>query len=173
MNTLVVVAGLPASGKSYFARALARTTGAWHLASDAVRLDLTDGHPTYSPSESFATHASVRRLAAAHLADGGSAIVDATGIVSRDRRAAIDIGRAAGVRTVLVWCTADEATATERFAHRAAKADPLDSSEADASIRARMAARASRPGSHEADQVFYLSPDSFDATLAEVTGACA
>jgi len=52
---IIAVFGLPGSGKSYFASALARRIGAHHVSSDAIRKALFP-EPTYSDSEKEAVY---------------------------------------------------------------------------------------------------------------------
>ena len=169
---LVVIGGLPASGKSHFARALAARTGAAHVTSDAVRMALTDGRPNYSGGESALTHGTARALVERLLFEGCHVISDATNMRRRDRAASLSPRGAA--RRLLVWCEVDEDTATARFAQRAAKADPHDSSEATAAIRARMAASAERPSTAlpmEAETLFLVTPETYAAALEAVAVA--
>jgi predicted kinase len=168
---LVVVGGLPASGKSHFARALAARTGAAHVTSDGVRLALADGKPNYSSAESVLTHGTVRELTTRLIAAGCHVISDATNMTRRNRAAALSVPGAA--RRILVWCEADEATALSRFALRAAKHDAHDASEATAEIRFRMAANAEPPTTAlmEADGLFLVTPATYAAVLDAVVSA--
>jgi predicted kinase len=161
---LIMAAGLPASGKSHFARALTtRVPSVVHLSSDSVRMALTNGKPVYTGGEAAFTHGTVGRLARHFLSSGHSVIIDATGVRPRDRKTALEA--AGGRPTVLVWCEADEATANARFAKRAHGSDPLDHSQADAAVRARMAAVTTRPTAAEAGQVFYVSAANLEPAL--------
>lgn len=161
---LVLVAGLPASGKSVFARALAARAGAVHLSSDAIRLKLTDGSPTYSGPESVALYGLIKTLANHLLTAGSAVVIDATSLYPDGRRLSL-AAAPAGVLTALVWTTVDEATAAARLAARAAGRDSADHSQADAAVRARMVALAVPPTLDEADLVLTMEPVDFEATL--------
>lgn len=161
---LILVAGLPFSGKSHLARALAaRVPSVAHISSDAVRLALTRGDPVYTAGEAVFTHGTVGRLARRLLAEGYSVIIDATAVRPRDRRTALEA--AGGRPTIIVWCEADEATAAARFARRASGVDSRDHSQADAAVRVRMASIATRPASIEAGAVMYVSAANLEAAL--------
>lgn len=165
---LVLVAGLPVAGKSYFSRALlARVPSAVHLGSDAVRMALTKGNPVYTGGEAAFTHGTVGRLARRFLAGGHSVIIDATAVRPRDRKTALEA--AGGRPTVIVWCETDEASAAARFARRAAVADPHDRSQADAAVRTRMAAVTTRPAPAEAGLVLYVGDANVEATLKRLS----
>lgn len=165
---LVAVAGLPASGKSFFARRLAEASDAAWLASDNIRLALTDGQPVYDGTEHARVFNTLRQLSRRLLQEGYHVIVDATGIYARDRRASLEPASEAGARSAIVWCEVDEATAQARLAWRAAGADPHDSSSADAAIRARMAGHGSRPGAEEANLIVLVDPVGWQARLDEL-----
>lgn len=166
---LIVVGGLPISGKSHFARTLAARLGAAHVASDAVRVALSDGRPNYSGAESGLTHGTVRTLASTLLAEGCLVISDATNMRRRDRARSLSAPGAS--RRLLVWCEVDEATANARFALRAGKTDPHDASEATPDIRARMALAAERPEPNEADGLFLVTPETYLTALEAVATA--
>lgn len=169
MPTLIVVGGLPASGKSHFARSLAARIGAAHVTSDATRLALTDGKPTYSGAESALTHGTVRALVERLLFEGCDVISDATNMRRRDRAGSLSAKGAQ--RRFLVWCEVDEATAMARFSARAGKLDPHDVSEATPEIRFRMAQNAEPPVPGEADALFLVTPDTYAGALEAVAVA--
>ena len=90
----IVVCGVPATGKSHVARALAELSGLSHLSSDVVRKRLagvrtTERAPdaTYSPEWNARTYAELGRLASDALASYGGVIVDATFRHRADRSA--------------------------------------------------------------------------------------
>ena len=97
------------------------------------------------------------------LAEGCHVISDATNMRRRERATSLAVPGAA--RRLLIWCEADEATAAARFALRADRQDPHDSSEATPMIRERMAANAEPPVAGEADVLFYVTPDTYEAAL--------
>jgi predicted kinase len=163
--TLLVVAGLPASGKSYFARTLQNYMPSLaHVSSDMIRKALTAGSPTYADEENRRTHTTVARLATRLLRAGYSVALDATGVRPRDRRSALE---AAGgtFRTGLAWCEVNEEIAHARLAARDAGADPYDHSDATYEIRTRMAGVTTVPAPGEASFLVLVRPDTFDAAV--------
>lgn len=166
---LVLVAGLPASGKSVFVRALAARSGAVAISSDIIRLALTDGSPSYSASESAMLYGLMVALARRLLEAGQAVVVDATSLYPEGRARTL-AAAPPGVVTVLVWTTVDETTAAARFAARVARLDPNDTSAADAAVRAQMASLAVPPSPAEADLVLVMGPADFAATLDAVAG---
>jgi putative nucleotidyltransferase with HDIG domain len=155
---LVVVTGLPASGKTYFADRLAREGNFFRVSTDDIRMDLTGNAPTYSGPEHMLTHGTGRQVASALLARGYRVIIDSTGIVPSDRRHNIDLGRKVGIPTTLIWCKVDESIASGRLAQRVLNRDSIDLSEADTAVRNRMAVRATTPTPIEADLVMIWTP---------------
>lgn len=129
----VLVAGLPAAGKSTLAAHLARAMRAQVLSSDLVRKSMHGIAPTvrageaaYAPAATDATYRELARLAAS---SAGSVIVDASQR-TREQRAplhAAAAGRAAP--WVLVDVDADRSTVESRMARRAT--DPARVSDAD------------------------------------------
>jgi predicted kinase len=164
---LVLVAGLPASGKSVFARALVRRIGGDYLSSDAMRPIVAGGAPTYSTDESAALYEMIGRISRDFLVQGRRVIIDATSLYPEGR--ALTLAAApAGTATALVWTTVDEATDAARLAARAAGLDSEDNSEADAEVRARMASFAVPPTLDEAGLVLIMRPEDFAASLDAV-----
>ncbi len=82
---VVVVCGVPASGKSQLAHALAEASGLPHLSSDVTRKRLAGLKPAerapdhvYTPDFNRLTYAALGRRSAGEAAEQGGAIVDAT-----------------------------------------------------------------------------------------------
>src|SRR5688500_3913912 len=98
---LILMAGLPGSGKSTFARRLAGATGATVLESDALR-QLLFGGPTHEAAESHALFGAIFEAAGTLLRDGHSVIIDATNLKRSDRRPAHDLVAATGASLVIV-----------------------------------------------------------------------
>jgi hypothetical protein len=126
---VLVVMGLPASGKTTIARAIARRLGLVHLSSDIVRKRLARLHPTshvnvpfergvYSRDMSRRTYSMLRRHAARWLQRGYSVVLDATYGQPVERTALRHLARRAGARLVFVVCQADDVTLRMRLAAR-------------------------------------------------------
>lgn len=136
---LVVVVGLSGSGKSTLAAALSRRTGFVHLNSDATRKRLAGLSPTarpgaglYTADWSARTYAALYEGAAAALAAGRGAIIDATFQRRVDRDAIRAVARRAGTAVLFIECQCSEAEVRRRLHERARRDD--DVSDADWAI---------------------------------------
>lgn len=74
---LIVVCGLPGSGKSYFASHLAQRLGAAYLSSDALRGELIR-EPRYSRAEKERVYKALMAKASDNLRAGKTVVLDAT-----------------------------------------------------------------------------------------------
>jgi predicted kinase len=132
---LILVAGLPGTGKSEFSRELRLRTGAIILESDSVRRLLFE-RPSYSWWESrrlfAALHAAVERL----LGAGISCIFDATNLAEAYRRPLYEIAEERGAKLIVVEVTAPEEVARARLSERAGARE--DVSDADVAVYERM-----------------------------------
>lgn len=134
-GVLVLLSGLPGSGKTTLARQLTERLGAVHVESDAVRQQLFP-EPTYTPEEHAAVFARAEALAADALAEGRTVVVDATNLTRRDRRRFVRLGEQAG-GLVRVRVTAPEPVVRERLRR------PREGfSQADEAVYERMLPRA-------------------------------
>jgi len=123
---LIVMCGLPASGKSYVAKIIAQPFEAHVLRSDVTRKKLagvatTDkaGDDAYDEQFSDRVFAELREQAQHELEHGRSVVIDAT-MIERQRRAPfIELGRSLHVPTLLVQVECDENTIRQRMAERA------------------------------------------------------
>ena len=141
---VLVVCGASATGKTYLARELARSSGLAHLSSDVVRKELAGLAPEqrapvteYSEEASLRTYAEVGARAAAAVGSGG-AVVDATFRRGSDRAAFRRRLRGrhplAGVRRVPCTRCGDRQRAQRR------ERDPHHTSDATVEIAARQLA---------------------------------
>jgi len=140
---LILVGGLPGTGKSTLARRLAARFGATVISSDPVRKALAGLEPLESgrdaPGQSLYTEAWTERTYAACLeratraiTDGGRVVVDATFGDDARRRTFLEAARRLGVRGLFLECQAQEATIRARLAARQG-----DASDADFAVYAR------------------------------------
>jgi hypothetical protein len=128
--TLVNMAGLSGTGKSYLANALAARLGAVVISSDLVRKRLAGVEPTdrhvvpwekgiYATELTERTYEAMLAEAGPHLDRGRPVILDATYMVRRHREAANGLARRRGARYLAVECLASDSLARERLASRA------------------------------------------------------
>jgi len=161
---LILLSGLPGAGKTTFAEALAEALEFFHVESDAIRRALAPV-PRYTPAESSAVFARVEAAAAAALAEGRHALVDATNLTPRDRRRFLRLADRTGANLVAVRVTAPDEVIRDRLRK------PRDGhSQADLRVYELMKGRA-RPWATAAvvvDTRFPLEPSvALVAALAE------
>jgi aminoglycoside phosphotransferase family enzyme/predicted kinase len=134
---LVLVGGLPGTGKSTLARALARRAGFDVLRSDVVRKELAGLTPAESGQNAFEggiysaawtdrTYAELARRAAAILAAGGRALIDASFRDGARRHEMFALARRWGVRTLMLECRATPDVIRERLQARHGDASDAD-----------------------------------------------
>jgi predicted kinase len=135
---LVVLVGLPGTGKSRFAEALRQRIGAVVLESDDLRKRLVS-RPTYSAEESRrlfeAIHGAIDRL----LEAGAAVVLDATNLAEREREPLYTIAEVRGARLILTRLVAPGDVVRERLTRRREQADTR--SDADIDVYERMRSR--------------------------------
>ncbi len=134
---LVLVSGLPGSGKSYFSRELTKRYPLAHLNSDVLRRALFP-HPTHGAAESTRLFAAVHALVERLLSRGAGVVLDATSLKEAHRRPLYDIAARAGAVLVIVLTEAPPDVARRRLESRARGQDIEDVSEATAPVYDRM-----------------------------------
>jgi aminoglycoside phosphotransferase family enzyme/predicted kinase len=135
---VIVVCGVPASGKSHLSGALAELSGLPHLSSDVTRkrlagLGARERAPAdrYGPEWNARTYGELARRAGQEVAGRGGAIVDATFRHAADRRS-FSAGLGTAVPLVFIECHAPAAILAERAARR--EHDPGRVSDADVAV---------------------------------------
>lgn len=131
---LVVVSGLPGTGKSYFCRQLARRLAATILESDALRKALFS-KPDYRAEESTRLFRLIHRLIAELLARGIPLIFDATNLSERRREYLYRIAERALARLVIVRTEAPPGLVYERLE---ARRNGTEKSDADWAVYQKM-----------------------------------
>ncbi|MFQ5879122.1 MAG: AAA family ATPase [Dehalococcoidia bacterium] len=134
---LVVVSGVPGSGKSYFCRRLMHRRPLVRLESDALR-QLLFPSPTYSAAESHHLFAVIHVVLERLLRRGHSVVLDATNLRETHRRHLYAIAQATEARLVLVRTRAPAALVRQRLLARSLAADPNDHSQADIQVYQRL-----------------------------------
>jgi predicted kinase len=144
--TLVVVGGLPGTGKSALAGAVAGRLGFTVLNSDRIRKELAGlpaetnartsyGSGIYTGEWTERTYAELLHRAAVLLAHGESVIADASFASARQRAAAAVAAAGASADLVQLRCTASRELAARRMSARTGAV-----SDADQAIAGQMAA---------------------------------
>jgi hypothetical protein len=160
-SRLVLVGGLPGTGKSTLARGIGRATGARVLRSDEVRKELVGLAPDqpagaafqqgiYRAESTAAVYAELLRRAGAALRHGELVVLDASWTDEASRADARALADEAASDLVELRCVAPADVTAARLADRAAAGG--DASDADAAVAAAMAARSDPwPSSTELD----------------------
>jgi len=144
--TLVLIGGLPGTGKSALAAAVAGRLGYAVLNSDRIRKEIAGlppersaavpyGTGIYAPSWTQRCYAELLRRARALLASGESVIADASWLSAKQRTAAATMADEVSAQLVQLRCTASEDLAQRRIRTR-----QHGVSDADAEIARHMAA---------------------------------
>jgi len=155
---LVVLCGLPGTGKSTVGATLAGRIGAAYLSSDTVRKQLAgidprervterDREGLYAPGMNERTYDELRRRAAEHLAAGRPVVLDAMHGRAEERRAALAVAQAAGVPALIAELRLSESDALTRIDARAS--DPNLTSDATREVYLASVGRFEEVGSSE------------------------
>ncbi len=145
---LVIVGGLPGTGKTTVARGIGERTGWAVLRSDVVRKQLTGHEPgapaaapfgegIYSSEVSDRTYQAMEDAARECLLDGRSVVLDASFASAPRRQAARELARETASELVEIRCTVDPDEAERRVLRRAVIG--VDASDADPEVAARLA----------------------------------
>ena len=139
---LITVGGLPGTGKTTLARALAVATGSTTRSADEIRKRLaglaSNVHPEEGINSGIYSDAMNRRVygalideADAALRLGRNCILDATFRRTDDLAAVKDLAERLGAQLVTVRCEAPEATVVERLQRREVTPDPWSDATVD------------------------------------------
>ena len=135
---LIMMSGLPGSGKSYLSQRLAEKLAAVIIESDRVRKALFSP-PSYSAQESAMVHRVCHEIIRRLLRKGAHVIFDATNLFEFHREMLYNLADRSGAKLVIVRTTAPEQIIRERLEQR--KKDGGSVSDADWHIYRRMAKR--------------------------------
>jgi predicted kinase len=134
---LIVVSGLPGTGKSHFCRKLDEFLSFPILESDALRKVLSPS-PSYSLRESNRLFQACHLLIEELLRRGISLIFDATNLIERHRERFYHIADQTGAKLVIVRVEAPAELVRQRLENRTIGADSTDKSEADWKVYRKM-----------------------------------
>ena len=163
---LVVLAGLPGTGKSHLAAAVAAQRAIVVVRTDTVRKVLVP-QPTYSPLESGRVYRTCHAVLRTLLTKGYPTLFDATNLTVAGRRTLRCIARATGVPYLLVWVEAAPAVVRERLVRRRQRAPAYDS-DADWSVYEAMQGAVERP--QRPDLVAAGTPGALAAAVTTIVG---
>jgi predicted kinase len=134
---LIIVSGLPGTGKSHFCRKLAERMDIVILESDSLRKQLFPA-PSYSKEESTQLFRACHGLVEEFLRKGISVALDATNLEEHKREQLYHIADQSGARLVIVRLEAPPEVVQQRLERRARREDQSDHSEADWNVYSKM-----------------------------------
>ena len=139
---LILLVGLPGSGKSHFCRELVQIAPSLVvLESDALR-EILFSNPNHGGSENARLFPALHRLLERLLRIGHQVVVDATNLRRRNRRMLYDIAERVGAPLLIIETIAPEYVIHERLAQRVANLESGrqtdDRSTADIGVYTRM-----------------------------------
>lgn len=114
---LVLLYGLPGSGKTAFARQVSEQLAVAHVQGDRIRAELFE-NPTYGKEENHIVASLMTYMTTEFLKAGVSVIFDTNAMRSAHRRALRNLANKVGAETVLIWLQVDPDTAFGRAAKR-------------------------------------------------------
>jgi len=133
---LILVCGLPGVGKTHFAKALAKKTGAVHISSDQIRMKEIKQR-TYSQEEKDRIYGLLADEAAGHLGKK-DVILDATFYLAKYRDMVKEAAEDAGVQFRIICCTLEESELRQRIEKRSKE---KSDSEADFEVYLKVKAK--------------------------------
>ncbi len=140
-SVLVVLSGLPGSGKTYFSRQLAKSISITLLESDFIRKTLVP-QPIYTGAENARVFRTSYALAEELLAKGMPVLFDATNLVRRNRKRLYKIATTTKAKLIILEMSAPEQVIVQRLDQRIEELSPRNYSDADISVYRRLSATA-------------------------------
>jgi predicted kinase len=134
---VIIVSGLPGTGKSYFCHRLAERLPFIILESDALRKQLFP-EPTHSAEESAYLFRAIHYLMEDLLKKGIPVILDATNLTRKHRERLYNIADRLNARLIIVSIKAPPELVQQRLKKRLVKKDPRDNSSADWAVYQKM-----------------------------------
>ena len=126
---MVLLSGLPGTGKSYFARQMASRCPIVILESDAIRKELFP-KPTYETAEHARTFSALHRITEELLRQNISVLIDATNLIERNRKVLYNIAEGCRAKLILVSITAPSHVVRKRLEQRGRSDGREDKSDA-------------------------------------------
>ena len=135
--TVIVVSGLPGTGKSYFCRRLAEHLPFIILESDTLRKKLFP-NPTYTAEESAYLFRTIHYLIEDLVKKGMPIIFDATNLEEKHRERIYNIAERLNARLIIVRTEAPLELVQQRLKKRMTGKNTGDNSDADWSVYQKM-----------------------------------
>ena len=133
---LVLVSGLPGTGKTHFSKELSKHLPFVTLESDALRRILNT-NPNHSKSENTRLFSAIHSLCERLLREGRSVIADATNLTEKHRQHFYDISDRTDVKLIIVQIKAAPSVVKERIGQTDVKEEG-NKSDADWQVYKRM-----------------------------------
>lgn len=111
---LIIISGLPASGKSFFARALCKKMEAYHINTDILREEM-NLRGKYAPNQKQVVYTEMRARVGNYLKEGKTVVVDGTFIKAESRRSFYELAEQVDVPFYVIAIKAQEDTIAIRM----------------------------------------------------------
>ena len=130
---LIILSGLPGTGKSHLANIIADNLPITIIETDFIRHELFK-NPNYTGNENAAVFSVCHALIEELLISNVSVLLDATNLLRKNRKRLYRIAENSDANMLLVALTAPEDIVRDRLALRTSKPDPKNNSSADISV---------------------------------------
>lgn len=114
---LIITMGLPGSGKSFFARQFADLYSLPRISEDRLRYELFE-KPLFNTDESEIINRVGSYMLEQTMKTGRPVVYEGAFLSAAERKAAVELARANGYRTLVVWLQTDLETSAQRAATR-------------------------------------------------------
>lgn len=156
---LILIAGLPGSGKTTLARAIAKKYGASHFNSDQLRREM-GLWGSYRPEDKARVYEELLRRSRQALSEGKPVVVDSTFYKASLRKTFEELAAACGQKPMWVFATAPDTVLRKRVSK------PRPDSEADESVLEKI--KAAYEPLEMPHLTIYTSKSSVAATVRQV-----
>jgi predicted kinase len=164
---LIVISGLPGTGKSHLARRLAERLPSVIVQSDFVRKIILP-RPTYASAENLYVHRVAHAIIEQLLRAGYRVISDATNLAEWHREKLYRVAERTGAKLVVVRTVAPEEIVRARLAVRVMQREPTELSDADWGVHELL-----KPQVEPVERPHFVvdTSDNFEIALARILRA--